>query len=100
MQRTQAMTSVQPDWDTFHKMGTSQKIPYFSKDNRLYDCLFAQQLNRELLEHLFKTADLLRSVTRKKDGADPEPQPAPRNAPAPHGGNEIQEPDGEDSVPF
>ncbi|MCX5793457.1 MAG: aspartate carbamoyltransferase [Elusimicrobia bacterium] len=70
MQRTQAMTSVQPDWDTFHKMSTSQKIPYFSKDNRLYDCLFAQQLNRELLEHLFRTADTLRSVTRTKDGAD------------------------------
>ena len=64
------MTSVQPDWETFHKMGTSQKIPYFSKDNRLYDCLFAQQLNRELLEHLFRTADTLRSVTRTKDGAD------------------------------
>ncbi|MEI7528056.1 MAG: aspartate carbamoyltransferase [Elusimicrobiota bacterium] len=70
MQRTQAMTSVQPDWETFHKMGTSQKIPYFSKDNRLYDCLFAQQLNRELLEHLFRTADTLRSVTRTKAGAD------------------------------
>ena len=70
MQRTQAMISVQPDWETFHKMEISRKIPYFSKDNRLYDCLFAQQLNRELLEHLFKTADTLRDVTRTKGGAD------------------------------
>jgi len=70
MQRSQAMTSVQPDWETFHKLETSEKIPYFSRNNRLYDCLFAQQFNRELLEHIFKTADTLRAVTQRKDGAD------------------------------
>ena len=70
MQRTQEMTSVQPDWDTFYPRAISEKIPYFSNNGRLYDCLFAQQLNRELLEHLFKTADSLKAVTRKKEGAD------------------------------
>jgi len=70
MQRTKAMTSVQPDWENFFPRPISEKIPYFSSTGRLYDCLFAQQLNRELLEHLFKTADALRAVTRKKDGAD------------------------------
>jgi len=64
------MISVQPNWDTFHKLRTSEKIPFFSKDDRLYDCLFAQQFSRALLEHLFKTADALRAATRKKEGAD------------------------------
>ncbi len=70
MQRTQEMTSVQPDWETFHALPESEKIPFFSRDGRMYDCLFAQQLNRNLLEHLFKVADRLRDVTQQKAGAD------------------------------
>ena len=71
MQRTQAMTSVQPDWENFYPRPISEKIPFFSSSNgRLYDCLFAQQLNPELLTGLFKTADKLRKVTQTKDGAD------------------------------
>ena len=70
MERTPAMTSVSSDWESFHKKDISEKLPFFTKDGRLYDCLFAQQLNRELLEHLFKTADTLKAITSKKDGAD------------------------------
>jgi len=70
MQRTQEMTSVQPDWENFYPRPISDKIPFFSRDGRLYDCLFAQQLTRELLEPLFKTADRLKTITQKKDGAD------------------------------
>ncbi len=70
MQRTQEMTSVQPDWENFYPRPISDKIPFFSRDGRLYDCLFAQQLSRKLLEHLFQTADRLRAITQKKDGAD------------------------------
>ncbi len=71
MQRTQAMTSVQPDWENFYPRPISEKIPFFSSgDGRLYDCLFAQQLNPDLLTGLFRTADKLRKVTQTKDGAD------------------------------
>ncbi|MCM2268409.1 MAG: aspartate carbamoyltransferase, partial [Elusimicrobiales bacterium] len=70
MQRSQEMTSVQPDWENFYPRPISDKIPFFSRDGRVYDCLFAQQFSRDLLTHLFKTADRLRLVTRKKDGAD------------------------------
>lgn len=71
MQRTQAMTSVQPDWENFYPRPISEKIPFFSSSNgRLYDCLFAQQLNPDLLTGLFRTADKLRKVTQTKDGAD------------------------------
>ncbi|MEW5906358.1 MAG: aspartate carbamoyltransferase [Elusimicrobiota bacterium] len=68
MDRTQLMTSISPDWDSFVKMETAEKIPYFTKNGRIYDCLFAQQLGRERLEHLFKTADALRKMTKTREG--------------------------------
>ena len=64
------MTSVQPDWENFYPRPISEKTPFFSADGRLYDCLFAQQFNRELLTTLFRTADRLRDVTSTKEGAD------------------------------
>jgi aspartate carbamoyltransferase catalytic subunit len=70
MERTKEMTSVEADWGKFYASEISSKIPFFSREGRLYDCLFAQQLNRELLEQLFKTADTLREITQKKEGAD------------------------------
>lgn len=70
MQRTQEMTSVQPDWENFHPRPISDKLPFFTRDGRLYDCLFAQQFDRDLLTHIFQSADRLRNVTQKKDGAD------------------------------
>ncbi|OGS07590.1 MAG: aspartate carbamoyltransferase [Elusimicrobia bacterium RIFOXYA12_FULL_51_18] len=45
-------------------------MPFFTKEGRLYDCLFAQQFNRRLLTHLFKTADALRDITQNKEGMD------------------------------
>ncbi len=68
MERTPAMTSVSSDWEGFYKKDISEKLPFFTKDGRLYDCLFAQQLDRGLLTHLFKTTDNLRRFTRKKEG--------------------------------
>ena len=64
MQRTQEMTSVQPDWENFYPRPISEKTPFFSRDGRVYDCLFAQQLNRDLLTLLFRTADRLREIGR------------------------------------
>lgn len=70
MQRTRKMTSIGTDWEKFYAAEISVKLPFFSREKRLYDCLFAQQLNRALLERLFKTADALRAVTQTKEGAD------------------------------
>jgi len=70
MERTLKMTSVNANWDDFYKKNVSEKIPFFSRDGRLHDCLFAQQFDRELLTRLFKTADALRDITQKKEGMD------------------------------
>ena len=70
MKRTPEMISVSSDWESFYKSNISEKLPFFTKDGRLYDCLFAQQLDRRLLTHLFKTADTLRELTQTKEGMD------------------------------
>ena len=70
MKRTLEMTRVNANWGEFYKKDISEKLPFFTKEGRLYDCLFAQQFNRRLLTHLFKTADALRDITQNKEGMD------------------------------
>jgi len=70
MERSELMVSVGADWDVFHKKAISEKIKFFSKGSHLYDCLFAQQFDRDLLTHIFRTADALRTLTKKKEGMD------------------------------
>jgi len=64
------MTSVSSDWESFHATDISERLPFFAKDGRIYDCLFAQQFDRALLTHLFETADALRGLTATKEGMD------------------------------
>jgi len=68
--RTSLMTAIETNWEKFLSMEISDKIPYFTKNGRMYDCLFAQQFNRDFLEHLFKVADKLRKITKQKDGME------------------------------
>ena len=68
MERTQEMTLIEKDWNKFLSMDISEKLKYFSKDNRIYDCLFAQQFDRNILEYLFRIANTLRRITKTKEG--------------------------------
>jgi len=56
------------EWETFSKLEVAEKIPLFTKNNRLYDCLFAQQFDRELLDRLCRVADKLREITKTSAG--------------------------------
>jgi len=68
MERNSLMKSVEKDWEKFLLIPISEKLQYFSRDGRIYDCLFAQQLDRDILTHLFKVADVLRKITKNKEG--------------------------------
>ena len=70
MQRSPVMTSVNANWDKFYPKEISTKLPFFSKEGRMYDCLFAQQFNRKVLTRIFETADTLRHLTQSKEGMD------------------------------
>ncbi len=70
MDRTSLMTGIEKDWNKFLSLPISEKLPYFERDGRIYDCLFAQQLDRKSLTHIFEIADKLRTMTKKKEGMD------------------------------
>ena len=70
MKRTALMTEVGRNWDEFHASDLAQKLPFFFREGRIYDCLFSQQFDRALLDHLFAVADRLRGATQTKAGAD------------------------------
>lgn len=57
-------------WEEFHNTPLDRKLPYFKKDDRLFDCLFSQQFNRKLLDHLFDLATKIRTIAKEKDGLD------------------------------
>jgi len=66
--------SFQPEtdrnWEAFYKQDVSAKIPSFSRDGRIYDCIYAQQFNRPLLDELFTITDKLRDITKTVEGED------------------------------
>jgi aspartate carbamoyltransferase catalytic subunit len=70
MERTLEMTNIEKDFDKFLSKPIEEKIPYFTKEGRIYDCLFAQQFNRETLEYLFRIANTLRRITKTKEGME------------------------------
>src|SRR6266508_3297112 len=57
-------------WEKFSSLPVDRKLPHFSKNNRLFDCLVSQQFDRQLLEHLFNVATKIRFVAGDKKGAD------------------------------
>ena len=70
MEKTLTENKTGESWENFLNSDISQKAEFFKKDNRLYDCLFAQQFSKELLENLFNIADKLRKMTKTKEGSD------------------------------
>ncbi len=70
MDRTSLMTGIEKNWEKFLSMPVSEKLPFFSRDSKIYDCLFAQQFDRASLSHIFSVADTLRTITKNKEGMD------------------------------
>ena len=70
MERTIDMVSIEKDWNKFVKMSVEEKIPYFTRNGRIYDCLFAEQFTKDSLEYLFRIANTLRRITKTKEGME------------------------------
>lgn len=70
MERTVEMTNIEKDWEKFLAQPISHKIQHFTKNGRIYDCLFAQQFDRDSLEYLFRIANTLRRITKTKEGME------------------------------
>ena len=70
MEKTIIKNKSNQNWEDFFKLDLDRKMDFYEKDGKIYDCLFAQQLSKELLESLFDIADKLRKTTKTKEGAD------------------------------
>ena len=57
-------------WEDFYKTKLVNKLKYFEKDGRMFDCLFAQQFTPELLSDLFEVANKIRKISKSKEGLD------------------------------
>jgi aspartate carbamoyltransferase catalytic subunit len=58
------------NWEGFYNTPLDKKLSYFSDENHLFDCLFSQQFNRKLLDHLFSLATKIRTIAKSKEGLD------------------------------
>lgn len=57
-------------WDDFHVLDTSDRLPLFSRNGLMFDCLFSQQFDRALLDRIAELADTLREITKTEHGKD------------------------------
>lgn len=57
-------------WEEFSATPLKKKTSYFSKNGRLFDCLFSQQFDRKLLDHMFSVATKIRTIAKQKEGLD------------------------------
>ncbi len=57
-------------WEKFAERPLNERLHSFSKNGRLFDCLFSQQFNRKLLDHMFTVATRIRTAAKEKTGLD------------------------------
>lgn len=63
-------TAARPSWEEYYAREVSAKLGDFSREGRLFDCLFAQQFDRSLLDRLVRLADHMRAITKRREGDD------------------------------
>lgn len=57
-------------WDEFHSLSLTDKSAFFKNGSRIFDCLFAGQFDKDILNELFKLADKIRAKAQTKRGLD------------------------------
>jgi aspartate carbamoyltransferase catalytic subunit len=53
----------------FEKLPTEEKIKCFARNGRLYDMIISQQLNRQILDDIYKITNRLRDIAKIKAGS-------------------------------
>ena len=56
-------------WEDFYNIDVSDKLDFFSKKNRLFDIIFAQQFDRTFLDFMCILANQIRLLAKTKSGA-------------------------------
>src|SRR5512136_434791 len=63
------MTILDEQYAEFERLPNEERIKYFEKDGRLYDMIISQQLNRQILDDLYRITNQIRSLSKSKTGS-------------------------------
>ena len=63
------MSILDEEFSRFQELPTEEKIDCFGKDGRLFDMIISQQLNREILDHIYEITNRLRQISKSKAGS-------------------------------
>lgn len=54
---------------TFHQKTATEKVEFFKRDGRIFDMIISQQLDREFLDTIYKITNMLRDISKTKEGS-------------------------------
>lgn len=63
------MNILDKRFDDFHNLSTQKKVDFFKRDGFLFDMIISQQLNRKILDDIYKLTNCLRLISKQKEGA-------------------------------
>ena len=63
------MNTLDEQFTEFERLPNEEKIQCFIRDGRLYDMIISQQLNREILEDIYKITNQIRLISKSKEGS-------------------------------
>ena len=55
-------------WEEFKKKPLQERLPMFSRDDRIFDVLFPQQFDRSFLDNLYEHTNRIRRIAKDPDG--------------------------------
>ncbi len=53
----------------FHNKSAHEKVEYFKRDGRMFDMVISQQLDRNFLDTIYNITNMLRDISKTKEGA-------------------------------
>ena len=56
-------------WEEFNNLSLEEKVPLFNRGFKPFHCLIAQQFNREFLDHLYHITNVIRAISKSKNGS-------------------------------
>ena len=63
------MNILDQKFAAFQGLPTEEKIDYFKKNDRLFDMIISQQLNREIIDSIYEITNQIRHIAKTKAGS-------------------------------
>jgi len=63
------MSILDEQYAEFERLPNEERVKCFEKDGRLYDMIISQQLNRQILDVLYRITNQIRSLSKSKTGS-------------------------------